>query len=308
MNSASAPSSKAAFLSSPIHCIKHLNYFDIYDELLSKYVGKEFTFVEVGVLDGGSLFMWRNFFGRNARIIGIDLNPGAKRWEEEGFEIFIGDQSNKLFWEDFYRKVGMIDVLLDDGGHMNDQQTVTVLASLPNIKDGGILMVEDTCTSFMKFDSFKKYSFISHMKREIDSLHSRSPELDYLDSGFTDKVHSVTFFENICVINVDGTKSLKNARVVNNGTKVDAKDYRYSAETWFSRFLRVAYDGISIDYLTLDRKVRHPMFARIVDFKLIRIFLRIFILPIRWVIYLGMKTENARRFRSLARQFTKRAS
>ena len=24
---------------------------------------------------------------RNARIIGIDLNPEAKRWEKEGFEI-----------------------------------------------------------------------------------------------------------------------------------------------------------------------------------------------------------------------------
>ena len=36
--------------------------------------------------------MWRDYFGKDARIIGIDLNPEAKKWEKHGFEIFIGNQ------------------------------------------------------------------------------------------------------------------------------------------------------------------------------------------------------------------------
>ena len=70
-------------------------------ECLSRGV-KKITFVEVGVFGGGSLFMWINFFGKQARIIGIELNPEAKKWEKDGFEIFIGDQSDPDFWTDFW--------------------------------------------------------------------------------------------------------------------------------------------------------------------------------------------------------------
>jgi hypothetical protein len=83
-----------AYQKSPFLSLKHSQYFQVYEELLSRYRNKRFTFVEIGVLNGGSLFMWRNFFGKEARIIGIDLNPLAKKWEDDGFEIHIGSQSN----------------------------------------------------------------------------------------------------------------------------------------------------------------------------------------------------------------------
>ena len=65
-------------------------YESFVQKKFDEIVGKEITFVEIGILDGGSLFMWRDFFGNKARIIGVDLNPEAKKWEKEGFEIFIG--------------------------------------------------------------------------------------------------------------------------------------------------------------------------------------------------------------------------
>ena len=138
-----------AFLDSPHPSSKHSTYFPAYDDIFTKYIGKEITFVEVGVFGGGSLFMWRNFFGKKARIIGIELNPEAKKWEKDGFEIFIGDQSDPDFWRDFYKQVGEIDILLDDGGHTYVQQIVTAEYALDNIKDGGVLVVEDTHTSYM---------------------------------------------------------------------------------------------------------------------------------------------------------------
>ena len=98
------------------------SYFQVYEEIFSRYVGKKITFVEVGILGGGSLQMWKEFFGDKARIIGIDMHPEAKKLEKDGFEIFIGSQSDENFWNNFYRKVGKIDILLDDGGHQNKQQ------------------------------------------------------------------------------------------------------------------------------------------------------------------------------------------
>lgn len=35
--------------------IKHDSYFQVYEEIFNKYIGKELTFVEIGVLNGGSL-------------------------------------------------------------------------------------------------------------------------------------------------------------------------------------------------------------------------------------------------------------
>ena len=51
-----------AFIESPHPSSKHSTYFSAYDDIFTKYIGKEIIFVEVGVLGGGSLFMWKNFF------------------------------------------------------------------------------------------------------------------------------------------------------------------------------------------------------------------------------------------------------
>ena len=64
--------------------------------------------------------------------------------EKNGFEIYIGDQSDPLFWKKFYKKVGKIDVLLDDGGHKNIQQITSFMESYKNIKPNGIIVIEDT--------------------------------------------------------------------------------------------------------------------------------------------------------------------
>lgn len=125
------------FRESPFYSRKHFGYFEAYQTLLEKYQErKSLVLVEVGVLEGGSLFMWRSFFPE-ARIIGIDLNPMAKKWEHYGFEIHTGSQSDCNFWRDFFRDVGAVDILIDDGGHTSLQQAITFAECIPNISSGG---------------------------------------------------------------------------------------------------------------------------------------------------------------------------
>jgi len=93
-----------AFNKSKYFSLKYSNYFKIYESLLSKFKNKRIIFVEIGIFSGGSLFMWRNFFGRKAKIIGIELNPEAKKFEKYGFKIEIGNQSSKEFWKKFFLK------------------------------------------------------------------------------------------------------------------------------------------------------------------------------------------------------------
>ena len=90
-----------SFLKSPYSSLKVSTYFNVYDQLLSKYRDKSIVFLEIGILDGGSLFMWRDFLGKKAKVIGIEMNPDSKKLEKFGFEIFIGDQSSEKFWKKF---------------------------------------------------------------------------------------------------------------------------------------------------------------------------------------------------------------
>ena len=64
-----------SFQKSKFFSIKHENFFPIYEKTFQKYRGKPIVFVEIGVWHGGSLFMWRDYFGKDARIIGIYLFP-----------------------------------------------------------------------------------------------------------------------------------------------------------------------------------------------------------------------------------------
>jgi hypothetical protein len=93
-----------SFFKSPYKSIKYNSYFNTYENLFSNFINKKITFIEIGVLNGGSLFMWKDYLGENARIIGIDNNPEALRWEKYGFEIFIGDQGDPVFWDSIQKK------------------------------------------------------------------------------------------------------------------------------------------------------------------------------------------------------------
>ncbi len=222
------PNSYDSYQKSLFLSIKHSTYFHVYDRLFTPFVGKEITFVEVGVFHGGSLFMWRDFFGDTARIIGIDLNPGAKKWEEEGFEIFIGNQTDPKFWKQFFEEVGPIDIFLDDGGHTFEQQIVTTLCALPHINDGGLLVVEDTHTSYMKgFGGPSPLSFVNFAKNIVDGINYRFSKFR-MEKDYEKLIHSIRFFESIVAFEIDRKLCDLESKPSSNGGKAsDAKDFRY---------------------------------------------------------------------------------
>ncbi len=213
---------------SPYRSAKHSSYFQVYAELLEPYRNKPITFVEVGILDGGSLFMWREYFGPQARIIGVEFNPGAKRWEQDGFEIHIGSQSDPAFWRDFFKQIGDVDIVLDDGGHTYEQQIVTAHECIPHIKNGGQLIVEDTHTSYFKsFGYPSKYSFIEWTKKLIDNINSRFPAANVSNLPYKNSLYSIGIYESIVSFKINREKCFESAPTANNGAAINAKDFRY---------------------------------------------------------------------------------
>ena len=227
-------SSYKSFSKSPFFSTKHSTYFDVYDILFEKYRNNSITFVEVGVWGGGSLFMWRDFLGSKARIIGIDLNPAAVKWEKEGFEIFIGNQSDPAFWEGFKKKIGPVDVLLDDGGHTYVQQIITMECMINQIKDGGMLVVEDTHTSYMKNFGDPKISFINYSKNWIDRLNARYSA--FKNHGKDTRVHSMEVFQSIIAFKVNRSASTLLSTKQNNAGKFDnAKHFRNEDQSFLNK-------------------------------------------------------------------------
>ena len=214
------------FKNSEYRSLKHTNYFYVYDNLFKNFINKNKIFVEVGVSNGGSLFMWKNFFGPNARVIGIDFNPTAKKWEKYGFEIYIGNQADPEFWKSFYEKVGKIDILVDDGGHTNAQQIQTLHNSYNNINDGGIIVMEDVHTSYFKeFGNPSAYSFINFSYNIVNKINNRFFDKRY-NFNYQDRIHKVEFYESLVVFHIDFEKCKKSEPIDNNGKALNADDYR----------------------------------------------------------------------------------
>lgn len=122
---------------------KGRHYFDLYVRHLAGFVGREVVVVEVGVYSGGSLEMWKSYFGEHATIHGVDIQEACRVYEGGGVHIHIGDQGDRAFWTQFKKAVPVIDVLIDDGGHHPNEMRVTFEELFPILRPGGVYICED---------------------------------------------------------------------------------------------------------------------------------------------------------------------
>lgn len=179
------------------------HYFDIYDFYFSKFRSQPINFLEIGVFQGGSLLMWKNYFHQNSIIHGIDFNPDCKNFESNNIYIHIGSQSDKVFLEDLLSKVPFFDIIIDDGGHKMNQQIISFEILFKHLKPGGIYICEDTHTSYWSNygGGFKKpSSFIEYSKDRIDDLHAwHSRESSFKRNYYTENLKSIHFYDSMVV-------------------------------------------------------------------------------------------------------------
>jgi hypothetical protein len=124
-----------------IHKWRH--YFEIYHRHFQKFVGREINVLEIGIYGGGSLGMWQNYFGSRCRIFGVDIEPECKIYESDRISVSIGDQADRGFWRTFLKTTPSMDIIIDDGGHLPDQQIATFEELFPSMKSGGVYLCED---------------------------------------------------------------------------------------------------------------------------------------------------------------------
>ena len=177
------------------------HYFDIYHRHLNKFVGQAVHLLEVGIYSGGSLQMWSNYLGEKAHIYGVDIEEACRAYESEKTSIFIGDQSDRNLWRQIKQAAPTIDVVLDDGGHLPEQQIATFEEMLPHIRPGGVYICEDIHGSNNRFAAY-----LQGLSNNLNSgtLVSRpNKELSVDPSPFQSSIHAIHFYPFVAVVEVN---------------------------------------------------------------------------------------------------------
>ena len=130
-------------------CHKWSHYPRIYQKHLARFLDKNPVILEIGVKRGGSLNIWRKFFGKSATIIGIDIDKKCESIRRDGFEIYVGDQSDKAFLAGVLKKHPEIDILIDDGSHAAKDIISSFEYLYPRIKKDGVYIIEDVSSAML---------------------------------------------------------------------------------------------------------------------------------------------------------------
>jgi len=181
------------------------HYFEIYQNHFEKFKSKKnITILEIGVLGGGSLQMWKKFFGKKSKIYGIDKNPICKNYEEENITIKIGSSSDEIFLNNLVDEIDEIDIIIDDGSHRMEHQITAFKHLFKKLPIGGLYLIEDTHTSY--WNSFggglrRSGTFIEFSKKLVDSIHAHfSDQFNFNKDKYTDSIDSISFYDSIVCI------------------------------------------------------------------------------------------------------------
>lgn len=181
---------------------KWRHYFDIYDRHLARFRGRPVRVAEIGIYSGGSLEMWRDYFGPACEIYGIDIEPACKTYENDTVKVYIGDQCDRNFWRQFKEDVDGIDVVIDDGGHLHEQQIVSFEELLPHLRPGGVYICEDVQGTLNPFAAYVYGSAqnLNPCDNAQEDVNDNERRLVCVASPFQAAVNSIHLYPYVTVV------------------------------------------------------------------------------------------------------------
>lgn len=179
---------------------KWTHYLPIYEHHFARFVNRPLSILEIGCLHGGSLQMWKRYFGPLVNIVAIDIDPNAKAHEEDQITVRTGDQSDESFLLNIIAEFGHFDIIIDDGSHLPEHQIKSFKTLYPYVKDSGIYVVEDLHTNYwpeynggLKNES----TFIELSKSLIDELNAYHTKGIVDVTEFTNSTFSINYYDSM---------------------------------------------------------------------------------------------------------------
>ena len=182
---------------------KWVHYFDIYHRHFQRFRGRPVVILEFGVSQGGSLQMWRDYFGPKAMIYGVDIDPRCARLAGLRMKVFIGDQEDREFLRTIAAEIGPIDILVEDGGHTMGQQIATFEELTLTSRPMGCLLsrmstpATGSATVGATANQARSWSMQKGSLDQLNAWHSR--EKGFAVDEFTRTTRSMHFYDSIVV-------------------------------------------------------------------------------------------------------------
>lgn len=127
------------------------SYLPLYQELLISKKETAKNVLEVGILHGGSIKLWSDYF-TNATVYGLDIMDihdiwdGIKNNEKIILHTSTNAYDNDFFTANFLNKNVKCDFMLDDGPHTLESMKQFIKLYSQIMTDDGILIIEDVPT------------------------------------------------------------------------------------------------------------------------------------------------------------------
>lgn len=131
----------------------HTHYLRNYEEYFSPLLGRDVRLLELGVLNGGSLLLWRDYFERGV-IAGLDLNPAHIEDPTGRIRLYQGGQQDTALLDRIARECAPegFDVIIDDCSHVGELARVSFWHLFDHhLKPGGLYVIEDWGTGYWDF-------------------------------------------------------------------------------------------------------------------------------------------------------------
>jgi SAM-dependent methyltransferase len=167
---------KQGLKANPYGAFKPALYLEKYDEAFGHLREKEIRLLELGVYEGSSLLMWRDYF-EQGQIAGLDINEVTVNDSTGRISIFRGQQQDREVLDRIASEVAPegFDIIIDDAAHVGELARASFWHLFPrHLKSGGIYVIEDWGTGYWpKWRDGKEYDFSSHKPAKVSRLRRK---------------------------------------------------------------------------------------------------------------------------------------
>jgi hypothetical protein len=133
-------------------CSTSHGYMNHYEAHFDPFTSRCPVVLEIGIAQSQSLKCWRDFFGHDARIVGVEYDRGNVELARSlGFEVHQGNCGDRKFLQGVVDSVRVLDIVVDDGDHNAEHQIAAFEVLWPALRDGGLYCIEDLHTAFWEW-------------------------------------------------------------------------------------------------------------------------------------------------------------
>lgn len=196
-------------------------YLSVYEKLFAPYRTRPVRLLEIGVQNGGSLAIWREYFENATVIVGCDINPDCAklRYDDPRIHVVVGD-AESIDTADRIKSISsQFDIIIEDGSHTPGDVIKSFCGYFDILTDGGVFISEDMHASYWKeyggglTDPWTSMAFFRLLTDVVNHEHWGLPcarvdllrpfERKYgiaLTEATLSQIHSILFLNSLVVI------------------------------------------------------------------------------------------------------------